>query len=87
MNNGFKVTNSRKWIHPERMDQFERGDIVQHVATGSSYVVDNNFGRYAIAVNTMHISNPSEWKILKPVPPKELNCLITVTTEKVHEIE
>ena len=40
------------------------GDIVQHVITGMSYVVTDNYGEYAIAVRTAHITNPSEWKLV-----------------------
>lgn len=40
------------------------GDIIQHLATGESYVVTANYGDYAIAVRTVHVSNPDEWLVV-----------------------
>ena len=43
----------------------ERGMIIRHVSGGTSYVVEGNYGTFAIAVRTVHISNPREWIIVK----------------------
>lgn len=40
------------------------GDIIQHRSTGESYVVTANYGDYAIAVRTVHVSNPDEWLVV-----------------------
>ena len=51
------------------IDELERGDIIQHL-NGNSWVVDTIDGDTAIAVDTIWVTNPSEWMVLCP-PPKE----------------
>jgi len=49
------------WEDIESISELERGDIVRHKSGGNSYVIDDNYGDYAIGVDTVHISNPCEW--------------------------
>jgi len=44
-----------------------RGTIVRHKSSGNSYVVVDSYSHTsAIAVRSVHISNPSEWLIFEP---------------------
>lgn len=50
-------------------DQFrnlETGDIVQ-APNGEGYIVTSNYGGRLIAVRTIWITNPSEWRIEKKI--------------------
>ena len=49
---------------PCKISNLVRGDIVIHKASGSSYVVTANYGSYSIAVESVHITNGSEWSVL-----------------------
>lgn len=44
---------------------FQPGDIISHKSSLEGYIVTANYGSYAIAVRTQHISNPSEWNIVQ----------------------
>ena len=41
------------------------GMIIRHKGSSEGYIVTANYGNYAFAVRTMHVSNPSEWLIVK----------------------
>lgn len=45
--------------------ELKTGDVVQGKSSGLSYVVTDNYGDHAIAVRTMHVSNPSEWLLVE----------------------
>jgi hypothetical protein len=40
------------------------GDVVRNIGSGEAYVVLENVGRGAIAVRTIHVSNPQEWVLV-----------------------
>ena len=47
------------------MRDLQVGDIVQSRGSGMAYIVTANYGDYAIAVRTAHVTNPIEWKLVK----------------------
>ena len=47
-----------------RNEALQQGDIIRHKMGGESYVVTANYGTYAIAVRTVHVSNPGEWEVI-----------------------
>lgn len=47
-----------------KIANLKRGDIVQNKASGHSYVITSVYTVYAIAVTTIHISNPDEWLLV-----------------------
>lgn len=51
--------------YPTSIKEFRRGMIVRHRNDNGSYVVINNYGNHATAVDTVDICNPSEWEILE----------------------
>lgn len=55
------------------VSEFREGTIIRSKLTGMAYVVTANYGGYAIAVRTQHVSNPDEWEIVaprhQPAPP------------------
>lgn len=54
-----------KWQVVDQLSSLERGDIIRSRASKNSYVVESVYGRHATAVNTVNISNPEEWEVLK----------------------
>ena len=48
------------------VQDLQPGDIVQSRASGIAYIVTDNHGDFAIAVRTAHVTNPGEWKLVKP---------------------
>ena len=44
----------------------QAGDIVQSRGSGMAYIVTANYGDCAIAVRTAHVTNPSEWILVRP---------------------
>jgi len=44
--------------------KLSRGDIVRHVAGGISYIVDANFGDSVTALNSIDVTNPTEWDLV-----------------------
>lgn len=46
-----------------KFKDFERGAIIQHESTADSYVVTANYGSRCVAVRTVDITNPDEWKL------------------------
>lgn len=62
-----KVKKKIGWIK-----KLKRGDIVRHRITGNSYVIDGNYGLYAIAIKSIQISNPNEWIKVKVIKYKNL---------------
>jgi hypothetical protein len=59
---------ARRWaMFPVgKIEDLQRGDIVRG-AGGDSYVVDRRDGVRAIGIRTVAITNPSEWKVRRPV--------------------
>lgn len=58
----------------DEFEQLTRGDVVQHLRNGESYVihdrvVDRGEWLRFIAIRTVTVSNPREWKL---IPPEEL---------------
>lgn len=47
------------------ISDLQPGMIIQHKGSGQGYIVTANYGKYAFAVQTMHVSNPDEWLIVK----------------------
>ena len=46
-----------------------RGDIIRHKATGDAYVVDANYGEHLTAVRTAMVSNAHEWeRVFESIP-------------------
>lgn len=45
--------------------ELKEGDIVQHKMFGTMYIVTGNYGQHVTAVNTVDITNPSEWLVLR----------------------
>ena len=58
-----KIKESDIWEDLNLM-KIKRGDVVQNLGSGESYVITNTSP--TIAVRTIQISNPSEWRVLKP---------------------
>lgn len=62
---------------PEQLKKLEPGDIIRHVEDNHSVIVTGNYGKYAIAVSTLHVVNPEEWHLVsknqfeKPYPGEE----------------
>ena len=48
-----------------KMSDFKPGDIVRHKQSAEGVLVTANYGNFAIAVRTTHISNPSEWEMIQ----------------------
>lgn len=49
---------------PCKISNLKRGDIVIHRRSENNYVVTANYGSYAIAIDSIHISNEDEWVVL-----------------------
>lgn len=49
-----------------QLKKLKKGDIVRHLGTGDSYVVDANYGDFVTGMRTVNISNPSEWMLFTP---------------------
>jgi len=48
---------------------WDRGDIIRHKATGDAYVVDANYGEHLTAVRTAMVSNAHEWeRVFESIP-------------------
>jgi len=52
------------WLPIKKVSQLNRGDIIMHISGGSSYIVSENYGERATAVDTKDITNASEWLVL-----------------------
>lgn len=50
-----------KKIELKSIDQLRRGDIIRHKGSGEAYVIDSNYGSFAIGMRSVHVSNPIEW--------------------------
>ena len=50
---------------PTTIKDLQPGVIVYNRLSGTSYIISDNYGNYAVAVRTLHISNPSEWVIVQ----------------------
>jgi len=49
-----------------KISDLKRGDIIHHKSgTRESYVVTGTYGKRAIAVRTVDVTNPLEWQIIK----------------------
>jgi hypothetical protein len=46
------------------INKLRPGDIVRHKSGSEGYIVTDNYGYFAIAVRTIHISNPNEWVLV-----------------------
>lgn len=55
----------------QNIKELERGDIIRHNGSGNSYVITSVYGEYAIAVDTIHVSNPNEWSIVEKKHARE----------------
>lgn len=51
-------------VNVEKINELRRGDIIRNKATHASYVVTAAYGDYAIAVDSIHVSNPDEWVVI-----------------------
>lgn len=49
-------------MEKQEFKKLKRGDVVRHIGLCDSYVVDDNYGGFVIAVRTMCMANPSEWE-------------------------
>ena len=49
----------------EEFLKLERGDIVQHLSSGISYVIEQSCSNVKIAVRTVTLTNPTEWIKIK----------------------
>jgi len=47
--------------------ELKRGDIVFHVISGESYIIDGIYSDYAIGMQTIRISNPNEWLLIEKI--------------------
>ena len=47
----------------EEFDNLDRGDVVCHVGSTQSFVVDANYGNHVIAVRAVDLTNPPEWEL------------------------
>lgn len=55
----------------DQFDGLTRGDIVRHIGTGDSFVIERGNSRNSYtAVRTIDISNPQEWIVYRREPPK-----------------
>ena len=45
----------------KQFTSLKRGDIVRHVRTGNSFVIDSSDGQTYIGLDSINISNPDEW--------------------------
>jgi hypothetical protein len=58
-------TDLSKW-KSVKINDLQTGDIVKHVSNGKSYVITSAYGKRAVAVNTIDITNDVEWvKLIK----------------------
>ena len=48
--------------------------VLQHKGTGEGYIVSGNYGKYVIAIQSMHITNPNEWWIITNEPKEKEKC-------------
>lgn len=60
----------KKFIQLQTTMQLRYGDIVRHVnhkdgLLTNNYIVIGNYGTCATAVDTVYITNPSEWEVLR----------------------
>lgn len=51
-------------ISRERLESLERGDIIQHIGTGASYIVLENRNGDITAIRVIHATNPQEWTLV-----------------------
>lgn len=56
--------NAEDLIAQLKNEALQPGDIIRHRMDKDSYVVTANYGTYAIAVRTVHLSNPNEWEVI-----------------------
>jgi len=54
-----------RFVPVQAIRDLKEGDIIQNRGLGTGYVVTGCYGDYAIAVRTVHASNPSEWLVLR----------------------
>lgn len=47
------------------IQDFKRGKTVRHKVSGDSFMVEGNYGDFAIAVRAIRIDNPDEWEIVE----------------------
>lgn len=52
-------------MEPLDFKKLARGDIVESVNGGRTYVVAGNYGNCVIAVDVMHMTNPDEWRLVR----------------------
>lgn len=57
----------------DNFNNLDRGDIVKHKEFRETYVVTANYGSYVVAVNTVHMSNSSEWDLLLKANHERIN--------------
>jgi hypothetical protein len=50
---------------PKDMKSLDRGDLVRSKWEGRTYVVSANYGDRVTAVDTIDITNPSEWQLIR----------------------
>lgn len=46
-------------------EDLRAGDIIRNTVSANAYVVTAVFSNFAIAVDTIHVSNPDEWLVLR----------------------
>lgn len=56
---------------PQEFSQLKRGDIVRHVGSGDSYVIERSKGDGShVAIRSIVVTNTHEWILNNPGPPK-----------------
>ncbi|HLO91555.1 MAG TPA: hypothetical protein VK172_10365 [Lentimicrobium sp.] len=53
------------WKPVTDLSELERGDVICNLGSGNSYVVDANYGDTVTAVDTVQVSNPIEWVVMR----------------------
>ena len=59
----------------EEFNSLKKGDMVKHKSCPECYVVTTNYGNHITAVDTIDMTRPDEWEIVKkhqPVKEKEV---------------
>ena len=49
----------------ESFQKLEKGDIVQNLGSGNSYVVSESFGDKVVLIRTLIATHPSEWILIQ----------------------
>jgi len=54
-----------KPMNAEEMRRLDVGDVIEGRSTGRIYVVTGNYGTRVTAAETVDVTNPNEWKLLR----------------------